>query len=127
MFNKVLIIGNVGRDPELRYTPAGQAVANFPVASNYRYTASSGEKRSETEWFQVSAWGKLAEAVNQYVKTGDLVFIEGRLKTNKYEGKDGQTHFSVEVFCTGYRLLSAAQAQEEMGPGEEDYAGDLPF
>ncbi len=79
MFQKVILVGNLGRDPELRYTPSGQAVTNLSVASSRKYTDSSGQQRDETIWFRVSVWGKQAETVNQYLRKGRQVLVEGRL------------------------------------------------
>ena len=79
MFHKVLLVGNLGRDPEMRYTPSGQAVTNMSVATNRSYTDSSGEKVDETVWFRVSVWGKQAESVHQYLRKGRQVLVEGRM------------------------------------------------
>ena len=92
--NKMLVIGNLGRDPEMRYTPSGQAVTNFSVATSYRYTTADGESREETEWFNVSVWGRQAESCNQYLSKGRKVYVEGRLKSRTYETRDGQTRFT---------------------------------
>ena len=96
--NKIIVIGHLGRDPEMRYTPNGQAVTSFSVASSRRYTTSAGEQREETEWFNVSAWGKLGETCNQYLTKGQQVYIEGRMSSRTYEGRDGQTRVSIDVF-----------------------------
>ena len=95
--NKIFLIGNVGRDPEMRYTPNGNPVTSFSVAPNRRYTTSEGEQRDETEWFNVSAWNKLAETCNQYVTKGMKVFVDGRLSTREYTGADGQQRTSLDV------------------------------
>ena len=87
--NKVLVIGNVGRPAELRYTPNGNPVASFTVATNRRWTAPTGEQREETEWFNVVAWNRLAEICNQFIDKGRKVFIEGRLQTRSWEDRDG--------------------------------------
>src|SRR4030042_228244 len=86
MFHPLIIGGNVGRDPEMRYTPSGQAVTSFSVASNRRYTSSNGEQVNETIWFRISAWGKQAEICNQYVKKGMKVLVEGRLTADQGTG-----------------------------------------
>jgi len=103
--NKVLIIGNLGSDPEMRYTPSGQAVTSFTVATNYKYTASTGESKEEVEWFRVSAWGRLAETSNQYLSKGRKVYVEGRLKSRSFEGKDGLTRFVMEINASDVRFL----------------------
>jgi len=82
-YHKITIVGNLGRDPEMRYTPSGQAVTNFSVASNRQYTNSNGEKIKETVWFRVSAWGRQAETVNQFLKTGSQVLVDGRMTPDK--------------------------------------------
>ena len=116
--NKILIIGNVGGDPEMRYTPNGNPVTSFSVATNRRYTAG-GEEREETQWFRVSAWNRLAETCNQYVVKGMKVFVDGRLSTREYVGQDGQTRTSVDVNAFDVRFLDR--------PGEADpgQGGDL--
>ena len=83
--NRIIIIGNLGRDPEVRYTPTGQMVASFSVATNYRYTDSQGQRRSETEWFNCMAFGKLAELCNEHLSKGQQVYVEGRLKSRTYQ------------------------------------------
>ena len=85
--NKMIVIGNVGTDPEMRYTPNGNAVTSFRIATNYRYTTSEGEQKEETEWFTVTAWNRLAEQCNQYVTKGMKVYAEGRLKKRIMDGK----------------------------------------
>ena len=92
--NKMLVIGNAGTDPEMRYTPNGNAVTSFRLATNRRYTTADGEQHEETEWFTVTAWNRLAETVNQYVTKGMKVYAEGRLKSDSWTGQDGQTRFS---------------------------------
>jgi single-strand DNA-binding protein len=112
-YQKITIVGNLGRDPEMRYTPGGQAVTNFTVASNRQYTASSGEKIKETTWFRISAWGRQAETVNQYLKTGSQVLVEGRMTPDKESGgprvwtrKDGTSAASFEVTAERVVFLS---------------------
>ncbi len=106
--NKIIVIGNLGRDPEMRYTPNGQMVTSFSVASNRRYTAN-GEQREETEWFNCSAWGRLAETCNSYLTRGQQVYVEGRLRSRTYQANDGQTRFSLDVFVTEMQMLGARQ------------------
>ena len=137
--NKIIVIGNLGRDPEMRYLPSGQSVTSFSVASNRRYTTSTGEQREETEWFNVSAWGRLAEVCNQYLTKGSQVFVEGRLRSRSYEGRDGQTRFVNEINMTDVQFLGRAQGSEGAAapygsdPGTDDFASapddidDLPF
>jgi len=132
--HKITIIGHLGRDPEMKYTPDGKAVTTFSVASSRKYTTSSGEQREETEWFNVSAWNKLAEICNQYLTKGQQVYIEGRLKTRSYETQSGEKRFSIDVTCQEIQFLGGGQGQgqgqvqerELVGAGQED-RNDLPF
>jgi single-strand DNA-binding protein len=103
--NKIRIIGNLGRDPEMRYTTTGQAITSFSVASNHNYTDSMGMKHSETEWFNCSAFGKLAETCNEYLHKGQQVYVEGRLKSRTYQTKDGQTRYSLDVTVNDIQFL----------------------
>ena len=95
--NKVMIIGNLGRDPEMRYTPSGKPVTSFSVATSRSWTTTDGERREATEWFNVVAWRDLAEICNQYLSKGSKVYIEGRLQTRSWESPDGQKHFRTEI------------------------------
>ena len=127
--NKILIIGNVGGDPEMRYTPNGNPVTSFSVATNRRYTAG-GEEREETQWFRVSAWNRLAETCNQYVVKGMKVFVDGRLSTREYVGQDGQTRTSVDVTAFDVRFLDrpgdSAPGQGGDTGGGSGYSPDPP-
>jgi len=114
--NKVLVIGNVGNDPEMRYTPSGSPVTSFNVAANWRYTSSDGEQHEETEWFRVNAWDRLAEQCNQYVTKGMKVYVEGRLKSSPWMDREGQPRAGNEIRATDVRFLdSRAQAEGEEG------------
>ena len=137
--NKIIVIGHLGRDPEMRYTPNGQGVTSFSIASSRRYTTSGGETREETEWFNVSAWGRLAETCNQFLAKGRQVYVEGRLRSRSYEGRDGQTRFVNEINVTDVQFLGGGNqmgedrpvnGQDSMAPNEpqafEDI-DDLPF
>jgi single-strand DNA-binding protein len=125
--NKIMIIGNLGRDPEMRYTTVGQAVTSFSVASNHRYKTASGEQREETEWFNCQAFGKLAESCNQYLSKGQQVYVEGRLKSRTYQTRDGQSRFSNEVTVTEVQFLSRPESQEAMPAGMDKDEDLLPF
>ncbi len=103
--NKVMIIGHLGRDPEMRYTPSGRPVASFSVAVSRNWKSSNGERRSETEWFKIVAWGRLAEICKEYLHKGQQVYIEGRLQTRKWEDKEGQQRTSVEVVANEMTML----------------------
>ncbi|MBI4305072.1 MAG: single-stranded DNA-binding protein [Chloroflexi bacterium] len=109
--NKILLIGNVGSDPEMRYTPNGDAVADFRLAVNRVYNTRDGERREETEWFTVTAWGKLAEQVNQYIVKGRRTYVEGRLRSRAYLGSDGQPRAANEVVAGQILFLDRAGAQ----------------
>ncbi|OIP26188.1 MAG: single-stranded DNA-binding protein [Dehalococcoidia bacterium CG2_30_46_9] len=124
--NKVMLIGNVGNDPEMRYTPGGNPVTSFSVATNRRYTDSNGETKEETEWFRVIAWRKLAESCNQFVTKGKRVYVEGRLRTRNWEGQDGQKRVSVEVVANRVLFLDRRATVSVPEEGEIE-PGDLPF
>jgi single-strand DNA-binding protein len=98
--NKVMIIGNLGRDPEMRYTPTGRPVTTFTVATNRAWNTANGERHSETEWFNVVTWGSQAENCKQYLTKGQQVFVEGRFQTRRWEDKEGGKHTSVEIVAT---------------------------
>jgi single-strand DNA-binding protein len=103
--NKVILIGNLGRDPEMRYTPSGKPVTSFSMASSRSWVSSDGERREETEWFNVVAWGNLAEICNQHLARGQQVYIEGRLQTRSWEDSNGQRHFRTEVVANEMIIL----------------------
>ena len=111
MLNKVQIIGRVGKDPEVRYLPSGEAVANFSLATSEKWKdKATGEPREETEWHRISTFGRLAEIVGEYVKKGGLVYIDGKIKTRKYTDKDGAEKYSVEVRANEMKLLSSRES-----------------
>jgi single-strand DNA-binding protein len=103
--NKMIIIGNLGSEPEMRFTPNGNPVTSFRVATNWRYTTGQGERREETEWFTVVAWNRLAEQCNQFLTKGRLGYAEGRLRTRTWEGQDGQRHFRSEIVADKVTFL----------------------
>ena len=103
--NKVMIIGHVGKDPESRLTPSGQTVTTFSVATSRSWNTSDGERHSETEWFNIVAWGNLAEICKQHLTKSQQVYIEGRLQTRKWEDKDGNKHSSIEVVANEMMML----------------------
>jgi len=114
--NKVQIIGHLGKDPEMRYTPSGKPVTTFSVAVNRSWNTGDGERHSETEWFNVVAWSTLAETCKQYLAKGQRVYVEGRLQTRRWEDKEGQKHSSVEIVANEMIMLdrrdSNSNAQE---------------
>ncbi|MDM8521029.1 single-stranded DNA-binding protein [Anaerolineales bacterium HSG6] len=103
--NKVMVIGNIGRDPEMRYTPSGKPVTSFSLASSRSWTAPDGQRREETEWFNVIAWGNLAEICNQKLYKSQQVYVEGRLQTRSWEDDGGQRHFRTEVVANEMIIL----------------------
>ena len=105
--NKILIIGNLGSDPEMRYTPNGNPVTSFTVATNRRYRTADGENREETEWFRISAWNRLAETCNQYLQRDSKVYLEGRLSSRTYTGNDGTTRVSLDVNASEVRFIDS--------------------
>jgi single-strand DNA-binding protein len=116
--NKVMIIGNLGKDPEMRYTPSGSPVTSFSVAVSRRWNTPEGESREETEWFNVSCWNKLAEIANQYLTKGKQVYIEGRLRTHSWDDKQtGEKKYRTEVVATEMTMLG------QRGDSGGDFAG----
>ncbi len=104
-FNKIIIVGNLGRDPELKYTPQGQQVCEFSVATSEKRKDNSGEMKDETTWFRVTFWGRQAEIASQYLAKGRQVYVEGRLRARDWTDKEGRQRTSLEVFGTDLRLL----------------------
>ena len=137
MYQKIIIIGNLGRDPEMRYTPSGQAVTNFSVATNRQYTASDGQQVKETIWFRVSAWGRQAETCNQFLRQGSKVLVEGRITADPASGgpriwtrQDGTPAASFEISAGTVRFLSTRQedeAQQATSPMDQQGDDDIPF
>jgi single-strand DNA-binding protein len=108
VLNKIMVIGNLGSDPEMRYTPSGVPVTTFRIATSRKFTTRDGESREETEWFRVVAWNRLAELCNQYVTKGMRVYAEGRLKSDTWTGQDGQTRFTNEINANVVLFLDRA-------------------
>ena len=136
--NKIIVIGNLGGEPEMRFTPSGKPVTSFNVATNHRYTTGEGEPREETEWFTIVTWGKLAEQCNQFLNKGRLVYVEGRLHSHSWDGQDGQKHFKNEIIANSVRFLdrqaaaagapaTGEKAAKSIGGSEEIEPEDLPF
>ena len=122
MVNKVILVGRLGRDPELRYTPSGAAVANFSLATDERWS-SGGETQTRTEWHNIVVWSKLAEICNQYLTKGRLVFIEGRLQTRDWEDKDGNKRRTTEVVATDMKMLGG---KREGAPAGQTAPAETP-
>ena len=121
--NKVQIIGNLGRDPEMRYTPSGSAVTNFTVAVNRPRRGQDGNTIDETEWFRVVLWEKLAETANEYLRKGNSVYVEGRLQSRKYTDKEGVERTSIEVVA--HELLMLGGRNE--GQKADEFDDEVPF
>ena len=115
--NKIIIIGNLGRDPEMRYSTSGNPMTSFSIASNRRYTTASGERREETEWFNCTAFRQLADTCNQYLARGQQVYVEGRLSTRQYSRQDGSPGFSLDVVVTDVHFLGRRDEQQSDGGG----------
>ena len=118
--NKVLIIGRLGRDPEMRYTPSGRPVTTFSVATSRTWNTSEGGRRTETEWFNVVAWSNLAEICKQHLSKGRLVYIEGRLQTRHWEDQDGNKHSSTEIVANEMIMLDDRREGGSGGYEEDD-------
>jgi single-strand DNA-binding protein len=132
--NKLIVIGNVGSEPEMRFTPNGNPVTSFRVATNWRYNTSQGERREETEWFTVVAWNRLAEQCNQFLTKGRLVYVEGRLRSRTWESQEGEKRFRNEIVADKVTFLDrqAAAAPLPEDGTEDAEAGeispdDIPF
>ena len=113
--NKIIIIGHLGRDPEMRYSTSGNPMTHFSVAENRRYTTASGEQREQTEWFNCTAFGRLADVCNQYLARGQQVYLEGRLSTRQYSRQDGTPGFSLDVVVNEMQMLGRRDEQQSEG------------
>ena len=140
--NKVLLIGNLTRDPELRYTPQGTAVCTMGLATNRTWVVENGEKREETEWHRIVAWNKLAELCSQRLFKGRRIYVEGRLQTRQWTAQDGTQRQATEIVIEDMIILDSKRQGEDMGagvadapnvpevknqPNAEEVAGDIPF
>ena len=130
--NKVLLIGNLGKDPEVRYTASGTAVASFSLATSEKFKNKGGEWEERTEWHNVTLWGRLAEIAGEYLGKGKTVYIEGRLQTKKWQDRDGKDRFTTEIVGEKMQMLSRKDGsnQEETGQTHEGPGfpeGDDPF
>ena len=121
--NKVMIIGNLGRDPEMRYTPSGQAVTQFTVAVNRNYKGQDGNWQEETEWFRIVAWGPLAERTAEYLRKGRKVYVEGRLQTRQWEDQQGQKRYTTELIAN---TVTALDPRPREGDEVPPLAGERP-
>jgi len=129
--NKVILVGNLGRDPEMRYLPSGDPVANITIATSSKYKSKTGEMVEETEWHRVTFFGKLAEIVGQYLKKGRPVYVEGRIKTRKYTDKDGVEKYATDIIANEMQLLGGREgmgepSHDDEGSGGGGYARQAP-
>jgi single-strand DNA-binding protein len=118
--NQVILLGNLGRDPEIRYLPNGDPVANITIATSSRYKGKTGEMVEETEWHRVTFFGRLAEIANQYLKKGNPVYVEGRIKTRKYTDKDGIEKYATDIIASEMQLLGGREVGNGPGTREVD-------
>ena len=121
--NKVILIGNLGRDPELRYTQGGQAVANFTLATNERFSTKDGDKQERTEWHRIVAWGRTGELCAQYLSKGRSVYLEGRLQTREWEDKEGQKRRTTEIVAQTVQFLGGRGEGGSGGPSSSAAEG----
>ncbi|HSP07527.1 MAG TPA: single-stranded DNA-binding protein, partial [Acidobacteriota bacterium] len=119
--NKAILIGHVGKAPEVRYTQGGAPVANFTMATNETWTGNTGEKQERTDWHRIVAWRKLAEFCQEYVQKGALLYVEGRIRTRSYDDRDGTKRYITEIEAQNISLLD-----RKMGPRETGEPGDIP-
>ena len=123
--NKVILVGNLGADPELRYTASGTAVAKFRIATSESYTDKSGAKQERTEWHRITAWGKLAEICGQYLAKGKMVYIEGKIRSDTWE-QDGVKRYSYEIVADTMRMLGGGRGEREAEPAFGPPEGGVP-
>ena len=127
--NKVLLIGNLTRDPELRYIPSGSAVTSFTLAMNRVYKLQTGEKKEEVSFVRVVVWGRLAEVSNEYLKKGNPVFVEGRLQSRSWDGPDGQKRSALEVIAANIQFLKQGSSREkepaDLGAADKEEIPDI--
>ena len=120
--NRVQLIGRLGKDPESRSTPTGKKVVHFSLAVSNRWKSAEGETKESTDWFNVEAWGRLGEVCGQYLHKGSLIFLEGRLKTDKYEDKSGETKYYTKVLALSMQFLDRKAEEEPVSTVEEESA-----
>jgi single-strand DNA-binding protein len=125
--NKVILVGNLGADPETRYLPSGDAVCNIRIATTDRVRdKTSGEYRENTEWHRIVFFGKLAETAGQYLKKGRQVYVEGRIRTSKWQDKEGNERYTTEIVANDMRMLGSREGMGSPSAGEAEYGGSMP-
>ena len=133
MLNMAQLIGHLGRDPDVRYTPEGTAIANLAVATNQTWKDKDGEKQERTEWHRVVLFGKVAEIAGEYLKKGSLVYLQGRLQTRKWQGEDGQDRFTTEIVADRMKMLGGKGERDTQAANGKpvaagpDFDDDIPF
>ena len=132
--NKVMLIGRLGKDPEMRFTPSGRAVTNFTMATDESWMDQGGERQERTEWHRIVVWGKLAETCAKYLSKGKLVYVEGRIQSRSWDDKDGNKRYITEIIAGGMQILSPKEGElREMSEGmpgasaEPEGFDDIPF
>jgi single-strand DNA-binding protein len=120
--NKVILVGNLGSDPEVRTTPGGQRVANFRLATSRNWTGQDGQRQEKTEWHSIVVWGKQAEIAERFLQKGKQIYLEGRLETRSWQDKEGQTRYKTEVICENFQMLG--RAGDRNGEPGTDYQRD---
>jgi len=124
--NKVILIGNLGADPDMRYTPSGSAVANFRIATSEQWTDKSGGKQERTEWHRVVAWGRTGEICGEYLHKGKQVYVEGRLQTRSWEDKEGVKRYTTEVVAQTVKMLGPSGREPEGATAADQFSGEEP-
>src|SRR5512136_178882 len=124
MINKVILVGRLGKDPEIRSTPSGTSVARFSLATDEKFTDKNGQKQERTEWHNIVAWGKLAELVNQYLKKGRSAYVEGRINTRSWDDRDGNKKYRTEITASQIQFLGGGGGGP--GPAGTDAVADTP-
>ena len=125
--NKVIIVGNLGRDPELRHMPSGDAIANIAVATSYKSKdRSTGEQKETTEWHRISFFGRLAEIVGEYMKKGSSIYVEGRLQTRKYTDKDGVEKYATDIIAESMQMLGSGNSSQDQDDAQPALAAAAP-
>jgi single-strand DNA-binding protein len=123
MVNRVILVGHLGRDPEMRYTSSGTPVTNFSLATNERWNNQNGERQERTEWHKIVTWNKLAEISNQYLTKGQLVFIEGRIQTREWDDRDGNKRRTTEIIASDMRMMSPKSSDGPRREQEQEPVG----
>lgn len=121
--NKVILVGNLGKDPELKYTPSGAAVANFSIATTERYKDRDGDKQEKTEWHNIVVWRQLAEICGKYLHKGKQVYVEGKLQTRSYDDRDGNKKYITEIVADQMQMLGGGDGQQSQNGNNSGYQG----